>query len=350
MNKIGLIVGGGTGHELSDVFKIFIRRISDEFDLSLEIIEYRESPRTYGGIHEMASEQIKSIVKQDIANLERFYTKFYEQGGKVIFRTAINAESLYQIRKDFKAIKTIPLYCADKQMLMVRDEFQGFYTNDTYSLSDNNIQFTGSFSYKKFKTLLTYSVHEADQFLGDNYDVWVLYKHHLFSNLIEKWVKEIVPSAEVYQPDTGIHNIYKYLDNPHKNLLLVTGNEIGDIIHEPIIFKLGLGTKNTLYTRNEYIGKQLKGLTEYQTIHGSSDDLEGKNIVNPFATIRAAAAILEDTFNVNKLKGIIDQAIANARAEQFLTQDMEGQHSTTEVSDYILNQTLALLEKSFKKA
>lgn len=53
------------------------------------------------------------------------------------------------------------------------------------------------------------------------------------------------------------------------------------------------GVQETSYPENVYLSPATNHVVEYQTVHGSADDLTGKGAVNPTATLKAAAAVLE---------------------------------------------------------
>jgi len=74
------------------------------------------------------------------------------------------------------------------------------------------------------------------------------------------------------------------------------------------------------------------------SVHGSAPDIEGKGIANPLASIRSAALMLRHlgyTKGADRLDTAVDQVI---REGQFLTPDLKGTSTTTEVLNAVLGK------------
>jgi isocitrate/isopropylmalate dehydrogenase len=338
MDKIGLVIGGGTGRELGEVFKQALLRITSLIKKKVQIIECKHEFKTYNQLKLIPKlSQIKEIVYEDLKALYVFYKEFYHLGGRVIFRTAINAETLYAFRRIGKAVKIIQIPVHSKTLLIVRDEMQGFYTNDEYQLGEHEIYWTSSISEENCQIIMTFALKEAKRLLQKPFDVWVTYKHHLFANLIEAWYRKAFNQVKVYQPNHVTDLLFQYIHSINGNdLLLITGNEIGDILHEVLIYHLGIGTRNTLYSKNIYLHPDFQGLTEYQTVHGSADSLAGRGKVNPFATLRIVGAIIEEWLDEPGFSKKMDDALQQAESAGIVTPDMGGNSSTDEVVEYVL--------------
>ena len=340
--KIGLIIGNGTGPELADVFCKFISEVSFILGLSIKIEKCNYRAKTYWELKKLTWDKIENKEKIDFESLWQYLLEFYKNGGRVIFRTAINAETLYKIRRKGKAIKIFPVQLKDgRKILMIRDEMEGFYTNDEYSLSDNLIKFSGSFHKDYFHIIFDHAIQEAQKYSINNFEIWAFYKFHLFANLIEQWLNKISNNIKVYQPDSGVDLLVKYMRDPlkyPKNIILLTGNEIGDILCEFLMYTLKIGNKDVLYSRDVFLESDLYGLMMYQTIHGSSDDIAGKNIVNPFATLRAAGHIIEYWLKINNFYSILNGILEELKSKGITTPDLGGAKKTTEVVDYVLER------------
>ena len=106
--------------------------------------------------------------------------------------------------------------------------------------------------------------------------------------------------------------------------------------------------QETAYAENVYLHPQVHGLSEFQTVHGSADALAGKNMVNPTATIKAAAAILE-RYGGPGCIGVLDMvkdAIQVLRRENSVTPDQGGSMSTSAYVDAVLHQSCASASRS----
>ena len=319
-----------------EVFKHALHRITNKLGKNVEVLDCEHEFRSYHRVSGSQLGDIQAVVEEDLAQLTEFYKDFYLSGGRAIFRTALNAETLYRFRALGKAVKTVYIPLAEKRILFVRDEMQGFYANDSCEVDSETIRFCGSFSRDNFETLARYSLAEAARTLRPQYNVWVVYKHHLFANVIENWARQVIPASEVYQPNHATQLLDEYLTTSNgPDLLLITGNEIGDILHEVLILQLALGTRSTLYSRNTYLNPELAGLVEYQTVHGSADNLAGRGLVNPLATLRAVAAFVEEHLGEDKFVATMDRAIATVGVQGY---EAGGLSSTNEMTDVVLKQ------------
>ncbi|MEM4358365.1 MAG: isocitrate/isopropylmalate family dehydrogenase [Candidatus Pacearchaeota archaeon] len=315
MIKIGIVVGSGTGRELSDIFKKVILSIKPASQ-KIEFIECKHLFNTYASIKDLTGDKIKSITEKELNILKSFYRDFYKKGGRVIFRTAINAETLYLLRKWGKCIKLFTIPFDNCEILFCRDQTQGFYSNDNYSIKKNKIQFCASFSKTDLREVINFSIQEAGKIFGEDFEILVVYKHHLFSNIIENWIKDILPKerlskVKICQPNHMVQILFELDKGKKKNILLIAGNEIGDICHELFLYQFTDEKRGTSFSKNICLKKEIKGLIEYQTVHGSADEIAGKDIVNPIATLKIAGKIGEDILKIKNFYTLMENAIKN---------------------------------------
>ena len=117
---------------------------------------------------------------------------------------------------------------------------------------------------------------------------------------------------------------------------MIAGNEWVDIMHVVLLDMLGKDGQEARCTENVYLHPDLKGLTEFQTVHGSADDLEGLGQVNPTATLRAAAVILERYASCDGVVGIMEHALDVLQEEDIVTADQGGSSTPSEVVEMAL--------------
>jgi tartrate dehydrogenase/decarboxylase / D-malate dehydrogenase len=119
------------------------------------------------------------------------------------------------------------------------------------------------------------------------------YKFHLLDGALDQWVAQASARHRVdirlFQPDTVNRNLIAHGLSPRT--VIIAGNEWADIMHVVLLDRFGFERQENRYTENVQLHPDVAGLVEYQTVHGSADDLEGRDLVNPVATVRAAAAI-----------------------------------------------------------
>jgi hypothetical protein len=108
--KIGLIIGAGTGPRLAYIFKDFLFGLAQKQGINLEFLEdplpgeklyhsYQSLEIETGG----DSNQFKEISERETIRLEKKVRDWYKDGFATIFRTAINAETLYLFRQNVKS-------------------------------------------------------------------------------------------------------------------------------------------------------------------------------------------------------------------------------------------------------
>ena len=167
----------------------------------------------------------------------------------------------------------------------------------------------------------------------------LVYKFHLFDGVFsiwaEEWSKKFGLKINFVQPDTANRNLLAF--GIQGRYLMIAGNEWADIMHVILLSMFGQGAQEARCTENVYLHPDLHGLSEYQTVHGSADDLAGKGVVNPSATLRVAAAILERHAGCKGIEEAMDQTLLTLQRRGALTPDQGGIKSSTEVVDSVLD-------------
>ena len=169
--------------------------------------------------------------------------------------------------------------------------------------------------------------------------VQLVYKFHLFDGVLSTWARDWTKRfglpVTFVQPDTANRNILA-AGGVHGRQLMIAGNEWADIMHVILLNMFGKGSQEAHCTENVYLHPDLEGLTEFQTVHGSADDLEGLGRVNPTATLRAAASIMERFVHCEGMVGTMERALEVAKEEGVVTADQGGKSSTDEVVEKVL--------------
>ena len=121
--------------------------------------------------------------------------------------------------------------------------------------------------------------------------------------------------------------------SPAKWDVLVTDNMFGDIISDEaaaIVGSLGMSP-----SANFCPG----GVSMFEPVHGSAPDIAGKGVVNPLATILAAAMMMRYSFEREDLAEKIEAAVQSALDEGFRTGDIcagEKSCTTQEMGEAVL--------------
>ena len=328
--KVGIAVGRGTGPELADVFERVIRGLASRYSIE---VKTQRSPRLYHSYFSLQEyfsndpEDIRRITSQDVKHYLDFCSKIVATDCNVIFRTAINAQSLYLIRQHLEAVKLEHFRQGPNEMLLVRDQAQGFYTGiNQHDLAEETVSRNCVFSKKVMARLLSFSITCARRHWGSNIDkVLLVYKFHLFDGVLSAWAKEWsqeygIP-INLVQPDTANRNLL--VGGLQGRQLILAANEWGDIMHVILLDMFGRIAQEERCTENVYLHPAVRGLSEYQTVHGSADDIAGKDLVNPSATMRAAAAILEQKAGCVGAGESMEQALQTLESNGIGTADQK---------------------------
>jgi isocitrate/isopropylmalate dehydrogenase len=337
---IGLAVGRGTGTELAAVFE----RIVNAFARSCSVdVELARSPRIYHSYSSLRGEggieRIRRLTEEDARHYEQFCRSLATSGTGAVFRTAINAQSLYLVRQRLQAVKVDVIGSGDSSLLLVRDEAQGFYTGENVH-SPGLITRTTTFSREITEKVIAFAVERARrEWDGGRIDRIVLaYKFHLLDGALDDWVRESAArhgiEISLCQPDTVNRNLVEH--GLTGRTVIVAGNEWADIMHVVLLDRFGSERQESRFTENVHLHPEVAGLVEYQTVHGSADDLEGRDLVNPVATARAAAAVAERHAGCAGAVRAMERALASLADRGIRTPDLGGRHSTTAVVDALL--------------
>lgn len=350
--RLGLAIGHGTGRELTEVFEKVVQKLASRYSLQLE---FTRSTRTYHSYHTLTTSELeKDLIEhiadettQDAEDYRQFCEAAVANGIRAIFRTAIHAQSLYLVRDQLEAVKVEHFKVGESDaLLFVRDEAQGFYagTNEYHS-QQNSLTRTSTFSRDTFDRVLEFTLDRAREEWGaDNVPkcITLAYKFHLFDGLFQAWAEHWKSRFDIdvdfVQPDTLNRSLMA--SGVRGRRIIIAGNEFADII-QPVFLKwFGNLTPETMYAENIYLRPDLHRLSEYQTVHGSADAIANQGLVNPFATIRAAAAIIErhGGSGATGVQSLTEKAIRHLLRKNLTTKDQGGSCSTDTVVDYFLQE------------
>jgi isocitrate/isopropylmalate dehydrogenase len=331
---IGLAVGRGTGPEIAAVFEEVFSALGARHGARLTTTR---SPRTYHSYVSLRREApgadaVRAATELDADHYESFCRGLADRGVPAVFRTAINAQSLYLVRERLRAIKADLIAAPDGELLLIRDQAQGFYTGEN-THAPGVVERATVFSRAVTDELIAFALERARAQWPDGGpdEVIMAYKFHLLDGALEEWVRAAADRhgtrIALCQPDTVNRNLIERGFAPRT--LVIGGNEWGDIMHAVLLDRFASERQETRYTENHCLDPALAGLVEYQTVHGSADDLEGRGTVNPTAAIRAAAAIAQRHAGCAGAVDEVERALAGLGARGVATPDAGGRHTTT---------------------
>src|SRR5438034_1361620 len=339
--RVGLAIGGGTGPELAEIFERVLRELAAREKMRAEIIRSPREYRTYGPMAALTSAEAARATEEDAADYIRFVRKLAADGIRVACRTAFNAQSFYLVRDELLGVKVEPMQHSDGELLLIRDETQGFYSGRNDQPADPlRIRRETLFSRENTWRVLDFSIENAAARWGgrEHIDrIIVACKFHLLDNRFAQWVRDYERERSVriqlYQPDTTNRQLMRGAFDGRT--VLVGSNEWGDIMHAELIARFGLGHQEERCARNFFLHPDIAGFVEYQTVHGSADDVAGRGIVNPVATLRAAARVFGEFAGSPGIVDAMEEALGAVACENIATPDAGGS-STNEVGDAVL--------------
>ncbi|WWC70857.1 uncharacterized protein I206_104809 [Kwoniella pini CBS 10737] len=125
--------------------------------------------------------------------------------------------------------------------------------------------------------------------------------------------------------------VYRMFREPEIFDVAVAPNLYGDIISDGAAALVGsLGLVPSINAGDDFVMGE--------PVHGSAPDIEGQNIANPIASIRSAALLLSSLGYVEPAARINEAVDAVLSEGQYLTPDLGGKSSTTDVTDAILKR------------
>ncbi|WP_440571194.1 isocitrate/isopropylmalate family dehydrogenase [Streptomyces sp. KR2] len=337
---VGLAVGHGTGAELAEVFTRVLGVLTRDHPGGVTLVR---SPRRYHSYHSLrgegAGERVAALTREDTDHYEEFCRSLAARGAGAVFRTAVNAQSLYLVRQRLKAVKVDAFTADDGEALLVRDEAQGFYTG-TNRHTPGTVTRTMEFSRETTAEVVSYALERARRRWPDGRTgpVVMAYKFHLLDGVLGAWAEELSArlgvEIQLYQPDTVNRNLITH--GLADRTVLIAGNEWADIMHVVLLDRFDGERQENRCTENVYLHADVRGLTEYQTVHGSADDLAGRDLVNPVATVRAAAAVAEHHAGCPGAVQEVERALARVLDRGVATADLGGAYGTAAVVDALL--------------
>jgi nicotinamidase-related amidase/isocitrate/isopropylmalate dehydrogenase len=341
---IGLAVGGGAGPELAHAFGRAVARLSAVHNGAVEIATCPQRLSTYSAIDDaqLSAAGAAHLAESEAAAYADWLRGLARSGTRAVFRTACNAQALYLVREALWAVKPEGFTHPAGDLLVVRDELQGFYSgrNSDPATDDDRIERSCEFTRERTNRVLDFARTEAAARWDAPADHLVaVYKFHLLDKRFAQWVADYGRAhgvaVELYQPDTVNRRLRRGLLDGR--VALVGANEWANVMHTELVARFAAGHQEQRHSRNVYLADEVAGLEEYQTVHGSADDIAGEGLVNPSATLRAAAALLERHAGFDGAEERMEHALRSVHAAGVSTPDFGGRSTTEDVTEAALD-------------
>ncbi len=325
---IGIIKGEGIGPEIVDAAISCLREIERIRGESFRYVWYSgPAPST---AHDLG---------RAYRVLRDFYSGIRKEDG-VILRASLHASLLYRLREEcdllYKLVFIRPIpelanvapikgKVANKvDLVLVRDNSQGLYhgteTKERAESDGQRVRITATYDESKIRHVARAALaiaHRRRKVLH------VLIKEDVLTELAGLW-EEVIDGihadfADVTvnwdHPDAGLADIFLA---PEEFDVLLALDVDGDIISD-FLSALLHGTRALTPSANINPSNRF---STYQTIHGSADDLAGRDKANPIGMIMAAALMLELSFGLVREAGLIRSAVRKILSDGFRTADV----------------------------
>ena len=230
----------------------------------------------------------------------------------------------------------------DIDLVVIRENTEGEYADiggRLYQQSDQEVAVqTAVFTRHGTERIIRYAFEEARRRQKKN-KVTSITKSNAQGYSMVFW-DEVFKKVKTEYPDIKTESLLidaaamDFVRRPEDFDVVVASNLFGDILTD--ISAATVGSMGLAPSANLNPGRQYPSM--FEPVHGSAFELIGKGLVNPLATILAAAMMVE-FLGDNDAGTRIRQAVAdNLREDKIRTPDIGGKSSTSEVGDDIVRR------------
>lgn len=322
IKTIGIIKGEGIGPDIMDATLACLNECERIREGEFEFINYEGS---------------FNYSNQTYNQLKDFYNNIKKRGG-VILRASLYAPLVYRLRRDFnlfykliflrpipELIDMAPLKreVVEKiDILLIRDNNCGPYHGEFWE-EKTSITHEASCTFKYTKRhIMNISNIAFNLSMSRNKKVHLFIKYPVLGEIGKLWIetfKEVCENYpdvefEILPPDAGAAEI---IVSPTRFDVVIALDTEADILSDQIATLLN-GTRGVTPSVN--FDSQEFG--SYQTIHGTGNSIELKDIANPIAMIHAAALLLELSLNMPDEANLIRKGVRRILAKGYRTVDI----------------------------
>lgn len=329
---IGIIKGEGVGPEIMDAALSCLKEIEKIKGVKFNYVFYSGPAPS-----QINNYQTKNL-EEAYSSLRKFYLDIRDQGG-VILRSSLYASLVYKLRKEFNMLYKLiflepfpelsdvsPLKneIANRiKFILVRDNTQGPYhgqEKDEIKNGKRRVSITSIYEEEKIEEIARIAFTLANQ---SKKILHLFIKGCVLVRLSDLWIKVFESVNKEFpdvrfdwdHPDSGLTDMFI---SP-KNFDVVVALDVDADIISDFLSGLLYGTRAITPSGNF---DPFTRFATYQTIHGSADNLAGKDKANPIGMIMAASMMLELSFNMSNEANLIRRAIKNVLKHGYRTVDI----------------------------
>ncbi|MEM2888462.1 MAG: isocitrate/isopropylmalate dehydrogenase family protein [Candidatus Bathyarchaeia archaeon] len=335
--KIAVLPGDGIGPEVTEAaLKVLnaVQKVSK--DARFEFIQGEAGYNCINKYGTNVPQKTLDMLRQTNACLKGPMTTPEEAGAPpsaaVTIRKAFN---LYANVRPCKSLPVIPAIKPNIDLVVLRENTEGLYFGREFLLSPGKGVALRVVTQQASEKIANLAFELA---LKRKKHVTCVHKRNILRVTDGIFVDSVMKVAEKY-PSVIVDEVHvdamamRLIKEPEKFDVIVTTNLFGDILSDEAAQLVGgLG-----FAAGANIGD---GYGMFEPVHGSAPKYEGKNVVNPVATILAAKMMLE-YLNLPKEAGLIEKAVTAVLEEgKVRTYDMGGTSTTQEMADAIAGKIL----------
>jgi isocitrate dehydrogenase (NAD+) len=256
---------------------------------------------------------------------------------------AVSIRQKFELYANIRPIKTYKTSKVDLDFVCVREATEGLYAGIEFKISDDSAIAIRKITRKGCERV-TKKAFELCKDLKFK-KIFIITKRNIlketdgiFVSAVEKYKKEY-PNIEIeeYYIDNVTQQIVKNPERFNKSILLST-NLFMDIISECASGHVGsIG--------NVYSGNYGDKYAMFEPAHGSAPKYAGQNKVNPVATICSGAWMVDFLGEKDISKAIFKATEDVINENKYVTYDLGGTSSLTQMAEQISQRAVKLLKK-----
>jgi isocitrate dehydrogenase len=335
MPKAAIIRGDGTGPELVEAMLRVLKACNTRTELIL-CEAGSEYWQKHGG-NSYIPEETWQLLKSSNACFKGPTTTIPDP--KAPRSVAVTIRQYFELYANIRPIKTYSKQEKQLDFLCVREATEGLYSGLEFKVGDDAAIAMRKITRKGCTRIARRAFEEAKK---RNFKLIVITKRNIlketdgiFIEEIERYSKEYNMNFEEYYIDNICQQLVK---NPERfnSCVLVSTNLFMDIISETAAGNVG--SIGNVYSAN--LGDSY---AMFEPAHGSAPKYKGMNKVNPTATILSGAWMLEYLGEKDIADAIFKATEDVIREGKYVTYDLGGNATTTQMADEIAKHAKALL-------
>jgi len=335
MPKAAIIRGDGTGPELVEAMLRVLKACNTRTELIL-CEAGSEYWQKHGG-NSYIPEETWQLLKSSNACFKGPTTTIPDP--KAPRSVAVTIRQYFELYANIRPIKTYSKQEKQLDFLCVREATEGLYSGLEFKVGDDAAIAMRKITRKGCTRIARRAFEEAKK---RNFKLIVITKRNIlketdgiFIEEVERYSKEYNMNFEEYYIDNICQQLVK---NPERfnSCVLVSTNLFMDIISETAAGNVG--SIGNVYSAN--LGDSY---AMFEPAHGSAPKYKGMNKVNPTATILSGAWMLEYLGEKDIADAIFKATEDVIREGKYVTYDLGGNATTTQMADEIAKHAKALL-------